>query len=226
MRHKRAKAYKKQMNVYQHAFGFREPYQVLLDDGFVAECAAAAYNLTNGLSACVLGAVKPMITQCCMQALYASRNSSAIDLAKTLERRRCNHSHKDPKTPDECILLVALVDGKNKHRYVVATQSRPLRKALKAVPGVPLLFINRSVFIMEPVLEATTAVAQEKEQAKLTAGLNARAVGYEEKKRGPKQPNPLSNKRKREEPQKKKLRRHKKRREGESQGAGDTTSET
>ena len=43
----------------------------------------------------------------------------------------------------------------NKHRYVVATQSHPLRISLRAVPGVPIVHVKRAVMILEPASDAT-----------------------------------------------------------------------
>ena len=45
--------------------------------------------------------------------------------------------------------------GTNKHRYVLATQSLELRQHLRAVPAVPIVHMNRSVMILEPVSDAT-----------------------------------------------------------------------
>jgi len=41
------------------------------------------------------------------------------------------------------------------HRYVIATQSHPLRVSLRAIPGVPIVHINRSVMVLEPASDAT-----------------------------------------------------------------------
>lgn len=43
----------------------------------------------------------------------------------------------------------------NKHRYVIATQSQPLRVKLRAIPAVPIVHINRSVMVLEPPSDAT-----------------------------------------------------------------------
>lgn len=37
----------------------------------------------------------------------------------------------------------------NKNRYVIATQSLELRKKLRTVPGLPIIYINRSVVLLE-----------------------------------------------------------------------------
>lgn len=48
-----------------------------------------------------------------------------------------------------------LVGDTNKHRYVVATQSQPLRAKLRAIPATPLVHVNRSVMVLEPPSDAT-----------------------------------------------------------------------
>lgn len=227
MRQKRAKAYKKQMNIYLHTFKFREPYQTIVDDELVLTCDKASFDLVKGLERTIQAETKPMITQCCMQALYATDNQQAIDLAKRFERRRCNHPPKDPKPPAECIESIVNIDGVNKHRYVVASQSTRLRRRLRSVPGVPLIFMNRSVMVMEPASDALKRAAALSENAKLSAGLNDTKVGYvdkqedgveepkKKKRKGPSEPNPLSIKKKKTvqpasqaEPKKKRVRRH------------------
>ncbi|CAI4051180.1 rRNA-binding ribosome biosynthesis protein UTP23 SKDI_15G1590 [Saccharomyces kudriavzevii IFO 1802] len=210
MRQKRAKSYRKQLLVYSHTFKFREPYQVLVDNQLVSECSGSNFNLPSGLKRTLQADVKVMITQCCIQALYETRNEGAIDLAKQFERRRCNHSFKDPKSPAECIESVVDVNGANKHRYVVASQDIHLRRKLRTVPGVPLIHLTRSVMIMEPLSTASAKESKKTEEQKLFKGLNDPNVEKTEKvssesgkesapkkrKIGPKAPNPLSVKKK------------------------------
>ncbi|ODV82190.1 uncharacterized protein CANTADRAFT_24814, partial [Suhomyces tanzawaensis NRRL Y-17324] len=136
MRQKRAKAYKKQMVVYLHTFKFREPYQTIVDAELVLTCTNASFEIDKGLNRTVQGETKPMITQCCMQALYDSKNQRAIDVAKTFERRKCNH--REAINPDKCIESITSIDGENKHRYIIASQSIDLRRLLRKIPGVPL----------------------------------------------------------------------------------------
>lgn len=213
MRQKRAKAYRKQMLVYNHTFKFREPYQVLIDDQIVLDCHGSNFDLVKGLKRTLQAEVKVMITQCCMQALYETNNQGAIEMAKGFERRRCNHPPKEAKPPSECVESVVNVKGQNKHRYVVATQDIDIRRALRRIPGVPLVYTSRSVMIMEPLSDASSKVSKAVEDDKLFKGLNdprnARDKAKDDSKgtqpqqerpkkrtKGPKQPNPLSVKRK------------------------------
>lgn len=154
-----------------------------------------------------------MITQCCMQELYKTKNQNLIDIAKTFERRRCNHPPKDPLPPHECIKSIVIVNGENKHRYVIATENEKLRWSLRKIPGIPLIYMNRSVMVMEPLSKASAQVSRNLEAKKLTGGLNDVKSGNQikegkevedankisKKRKGPKEPNPLSMKKKKTE---------------------------
>lgn len=243
MRQKRAKSYKKQMTVYTHTFKFREPFQTLVDNELILNCAKASFDIAKGINRTIQGEAKPMITQCCIQALYETNNQGAIDIAKRFERRRCNHPPSKPVPPAECIESITNIDGENKHRYIVASQDYELRKKLRKVAGVPLIFMNRSVMVMEPLSHASARYSERFERMKLTAGLNDKTVGLtienenknngdddegpkKKKRKGPKQPNPLSIKKKKTKtddtatttpnPEKKRRRRHHSKNAGES----------
>lgn len=120
--------------------------------------------------------------------------------------------------------------GTNKHRYVVATQDRDVRAAMREVAGVPLVYINRSVMVMEPMAGRSAEVREAEEKSKVRAGLKSRrgaevsgekrkatdddgdeemkdeeqasAAPKRKKPKGPSGPNPLSVKKsKKEKPQ-------------------------
>jgi U3 small nucleolar RNA-associated protein 23 len=57
-------------------------------------------------------------------------------------------------------LTIAGAGDTNRHRYVIASQSQPLRSRLRAVPGVPIVHVNRSVMILEPPSDATLKVKE------------------------------------------------------------------
>ncbi|KAL1651175.1 hypothetical protein SLS58_000513 [Diplodia intermedia] len=177
MRGKRAKQYRKLMHQYALTFGFREPYQVLVDSEIVLDSTRMKIDLASYLERTLQGKVKPMITQCSMRHLYAAKDQVAIGHAQAFERRRCNHHTLDePLSTLDC--LKSVLDPKdsktNKHRYVVASQEQPLRSYLRKIPGVPLIYINRSVMIMEPMAGATEDVRDRTETEKFRAGLKTR----------------------------------------------------
>jgi U3 small nucleolar RNA-associated protein 23 len=161
-----------------------------------------------------------------MRHLYSAepKDEETILKAKEFERRRCNHHElENPLSTEEC--LKSVVDPKgsltNKNRYVVATQDPEVRAHFRKIPGVPLVYINKSVMILEPMASATEQQREQVENGKFKAGLKSRrastagqkrkhdegdeketdvgrspggGLSRREKKkaRGPKAPNPLS----------------------------------
>ncbi|KAI9445144.1 Fcf1-domain-containing protein [Lactarius indigo] len=203
MRQRRSKAYRKLMSMFSTSFGFRQPYQVLVDSTMCEMAISSKMDLAAQIESVLVGSVKLMITQCCIHELYLQGKSHqpAVDLAKSFERRKCNHKEAIPG--DECIVTV--VGDSNTHRYVIATQSHPLRVSLRAVPGVPIVHVNRAVMVLEPASDATLRAKHFAEQEALAPSTSERAIlnaptpqlePVPKKKRGPKAPNPLSVKKK------------------------------
>ncbi|KAF1809671.1 hypothetical protein P152DRAFT_461350 [Eremomyces bilateralis CBS 781.70] len=179
MRLKRAKAYRKLLHSYKLHFGFREPFQVIVDAEFVQDAAKCKMDILPAITRTLQGEVKPMITQCSMRHLYATKDSQLIDQAKTFERRRCGHHELDePLSTLEC--LSSVVDAKdnktNKHRYIIASQEREVRIQMRQIPGIPILFIDRSVLILEDMSAATVKECHGQERSKFLEGLKTRGT--------------------------------------------------
>ncbi|KAF8898549.1 Fcf1-domain-containing protein [Infundibulicybe gibba] len=216
MRQKRAKAYRKLMALYSMTFGFRQPYQVLVDSEMCKAATELKLELVKQIVSVLQGEVKPMITQCCIHELYLQgiTQQASVDLAKTFERRKCNH--REPIAGDECISSVVgkpplpyLQWDSNKHRYVIATQSQDLRVRLRSVPAVPIVHVNRSVMVLEPPSNITIQTkTRTEEQALHPSAPDLALIGRpstsaepaHKKRKGPKGPNPLSVKKKKVNP--------------------------
>jgi len=73
--------------------------------------------------------------------------------------RRCVLLSLHLSTSPTCLLIVLCalyIPGEaNMHRYVIATQSHPLRVHLRAIPGVPIVHVTRSVMVLEPASDTT-----------------------------------------------------------------------
>ncbi|KAI1761535.1 Fcf1-domain-containing protein [Hypoxylon sp. FL1150] len=180
-RAKRSKQYRKLMEQFSMGWGFREPYQVLVDADFIAEANKCKMDLVRRLEDTLHGQVKPMITQCSMRHLYGRKSEpgveAAIEQAKThFERRRCGHhpdEYPEPLSALECVHSV--VDPKdnavNKHRYVCAINDDAVRANLRQVAGTPLVYIRRSVMIMEPMATVSAKLRSKDEKSKFRAEL-------------------------------------------------------
>ncbi|KAI4596169.1 hypothetical protein KJ359_005676 [Pestalotiopsis sp. 9143b] len=190
-RAKTAKRYRKLMERYSMTFGFREPYQIVVDATLLADACRFKMDLIKSFEQTLSGKVKPLITQCSMRHLYGTKSepgvNAAIELGKTFERRRCGHhpdQYPEPLSTLEC--LSSVVDpkdnGVNKHRYVVASNDQPTRQALRTVKGTPLVYISRSVMIMEPMADESVQVRNREEKAKLRSEIKRFAEGSKRKR--------------------------------------------
>lgn len=178
MRQKRAKAYKRLMALYVQTFNFRAPFQVLVSNDLLSTTEAQQLDIKKLLATCVQGEIKPMMTQCCMEALYAGGKDiqKVTNLAKTFERRRCNH--RTAIAPDEC--LTDVIGETNKHRYILATQSTPLLTSLSRIPGLPIVHFNpRGVLVLSPPSTATVRAKNTVEEGRRLEG-QAELAGLDE----------------------------------------------
>ncbi|KAL8693803.1 MAG: hypothetical protein Q9218_001451 [Villophora microphyllina] len=139
-------------------------------------------NLVGGLERALHGKIKPMITQCSIRHLYTlsvpqPEKDPLILLAKNMERRRCNHHDlENPLSTLDC--LSDVIDPKksktNRHRYVVASQEEEVRRFCRGVRGVPLVYVKRSVMILEPMAEGSVGVKEGMEREKFRTGLRGK----------------------------------------------------
>ncbi|KAL4999244.1 hypothetical protein BDV10DRAFT_193708 [Aspergillus recurvatus] len=248
MRAKRSKKYRKLMHQYELAFGFREPYQVLVDSNLLRAVHSFKMDLIPALQRTLQGQVKPLLTKCSLAAIMAGQPTNPrtnntvrpdfLPPPTTLPLRHC--SHNEDSTPiDETSCLLSLLSPlsdvkRNKEHYILATADPPantksnpatqqeagkkrkrdaddglqalkraqaLRRGARSIPGVPIVYVKRSVMILEPMSAPSEGIREGVEEDKLRTGLtdqNARKSGPEggeKKKREPKKakgPNPLS----------------------------------
>ena len=106
--------------MYRLFFGFREPYQVLVDASFCEYACQRDIDIAKRLDDVVQGHAKPsehsflfsetrifksilVITQCSIVQLYNLGPSAQgiVNVARTFERRKCNHT--EAIDGDECI---------------------------------------------------------------------------------------------------------------------------
>nr|CAG8614122.1 4862_t:CDS:2 [Entrophospora candida] len=193
MRPKRAKQYKRLMTLYNISYGFREPYQVLVDYDFINIALRYKMDICKQLNNVMMGNTKQMYTSCTLNELRKQGGKDEFgteDALIQLERRNCFHQRK-PVSSAEC--LASIIEKDNPHNYCVATQNDSLRELFRNVPGVPLLYIKRSVLIIEPASQISFLTNANSDILLLK---KSTMDGSEEKKKnkrkGPKQPNPLS----------------------------------
>lgn len=100
---------------------------------------------------CLLGKCVPHITDCVMAELekLGKKFRLALRIAKDprLTRLRCTHKGT---YADDCI-----VDRVTQHRvFIVATCDKDLKRRLRKIPGVPIMYISAHKYTIERMPEA------------------------------------------------------------------------
>ena len=122
-------------------------------------------------------------SRCSIRHLYTLKDlpqpqkDVLISIAKNMERRRCGHHTLDePLSTLGC--LSSVIDPKkslmNKNCYVVASQDEDVRRFCRNVRGVPLVYVKRSVMVMEPMAEGSVGVRDGIERSKFRSGLRGK----------------------------------------------------
>ncbi|GAA6073450.1 rRNA-processing protein UTP23 homolog [Tachysurus ichikawai] len=147
MKIKRQKHVKKAISFYKYNFGFREPFQILIDGTF---CQAALKNkiqIKEQLPKYFMGEVQLCTTKCALKELETLSKDlyGAKLILQRFQVRRCKH--KDPVPASQCLL--SMLGQSNAHHYFVATQDRELTTSLSEIPGVPLIYIVLNTMVLD-----------------------------------------------------------------------------
>lgn len=154
-------------NVYEKYFGIRKPYQIIVDAPFCIETLKIKIAPSAAFTEVFGGPVKLMTTPCIQAELTAydrKNDAGASFVARRFEVRRCQHD-KGSKSGAECIK--DLISSNNPHHYCIASQDLELRKDLRKIAGVPLIFILRDTVLMEPPTDKSLKLAKKMEGKKL-----------------------------------------------------------
>ncbi|XP_053569173.1 rRNA-processing protein UTP23 homolog [Bombina bombina] len=144
----RQKHAKKILSFYRYNFGFREPYQVLLDGTF---CQAALKNkiqIKEQLPKYLMGEVQLCTTHCVIKELESLGKElyGAKLIAQRFQVRSCSH-FKSPVSGSACLL--SMTEDNNPHHYFIATQDRDLAAKIKKKAGIPLMFIIQNTIVLD-----------------------------------------------------------------------------
>ncbi|EFJ49448.1 hypothetical protein VOLCADRAFT_109032 [Volvox carteri f. nagariensis] len=128
------------------------PYQVLVDTNFINFSIRNKIDLVRGMVDCLYAECKPCITDCVMAELekLGQKYRVALKVAKDPRVERLPCSHKGTYA-DDCICQRV-----QQHRcYIVATCDRDLRRRIRKIPGVPIMYLQSHRYTIERLPEAT-----------------------------------------------------------------------
>ncbi|BBN03885.1 U3 small nucleolar RNA-associated protein 24 [Marchantia polymorpha subsp. ruderalis] len=135
---------------YNTALG--PPYQVLIDTNFINFSIQNKLDLEKSMMDCLYAKCTPCITDCVMAELekLGEKYRVALKIAKDPKFDRLPCTHKGTYA-DDC-----LVQRVTQHKcYIVATCDRDLKRRIRKIPGVPIMYITQHKYSIERLPEAT-----------------------------------------------------------------------
>lgn len=138
------------MNLYKNNFGFREPYQILLDGTFCQVALAHKVNIQEQLPKYLHGQCKILTTLCVKKETEKLGKSlhGAYLILNQFPTHDCGHA--EPVSASRC-LSSFIIDRRNQDHYLVATQDHKLRTKIAKYAVCPLLKLaNNSIVIDKP----------------------------------------------------------------------------
>lgn len=136
---------------FRHNEQLGPPYHVLLDTNFINFSITNKLEIVTCLMDCLLAKAIPSITDCVMAELekLGPKYRMALAVAKDPRFVRLPCDHKGTYADDCLVRRVTM------HRcYLVATCDRDLRRRLRKVPGVPIMYITQHKYSVERMPEA------------------------------------------------------------------------
>ncbi|XP_003385131.1 PREDICTED: rRNA-processing protein UTP23 homolog [Amphimedon queenslandica] len=204
MKVKRCKHAKKVVSFYKNNFGFREPFQIIVDGTFCQAALKGKINIKEQMPKYLCCAVQLVTTKCVLAELSShAALHGANAIAKCFKTHNCSHSTFLP--PADC--LDSFIGPTNSKHYCVATQDCDLRHKFQERGGIPLFHIIRNTIVLEKPTESSQLLMNEislgkvsptlPEQMEITLDNNQPSSDTKRKRRRPLGPNPLSVKKKR-----------------------------
>ncbi|KAF0703862.1 hypothetical protein AaE_015219 [Aphanomyces astaci] len=130
------------------------PYNILVDTNFINFSIKNKLEVVSAMMDCLLAKCIPCITDCVMAELekLGHKYRVALRLAKDPRFERLPCTHKGTYA-DDCLLQRI----QSSRCYIVATCDRELKRRIRKVPGVPIMYIAQRKYAIERMPEANAA---------------------------------------------------------------------
>ncbi|XP_004402515.1 PREDICTED: rRNA-processing protein FCF1 homolog [Odobenus rosmarus divergens] len=124
---------------FQYNTQLGPPYHILVDTNFINSSIKAKLDLVQSMMDCLYAKCIPCITDCVMAEIekLGQKYRVALRIAKDPRFERLPCTHKGTYA-DDC-----LVQRVPQHKcYIVATVDRDLKRRIRKIPGVPIMYIS------------------------------------------------------------------------------------
>ncbi|KAJ9590731.1 hypothetical protein L9F63_016247 [Diploptera punctata] len=136
---------------FQYNTQLGPPYHVLVDTNFINFSIKYKLDIIQSMMDCLYAKCIPYITDCVVGELekLGQKYRVALKIIKDIRFERITCLHKGTYA-DDC-----LVQRVTQHKcYIVATCDRDLKRRIRKIPGVPIMYISRRRYTIERMPDA------------------------------------------------------------------------
>ena len=122
------------------------PYHILIDTNFINFSIQYKLDIFSSMMDCLLAKAIPCVTDCVIAELekMGHRYRLALKLTKDPRFKRLSCTHKGTYA-DDC-----LIDKVKACRcYFIATNDKDLKRRIRKIPGVPIMYISGHKYAVE-----------------------------------------------------------------------------
>jgi len=136
---------------FQYNTQLGPPYHILIDTNFINFSIKNKLDIIQNMMECLYAKCTPYITDCVMGELekLGQKYKLALKIIKDprFERLKCMHKGT---YADDC-----LVNRVTQHKcYIVATNDKDLKRRIRKIPGVPIMYVSQHRFTIERMPDA------------------------------------------------------------------------
>jgi U3 small nucleolar RNA-associated protein 23 len=173
MRVGRAKLVRKYLRFYRIVFGLVPPFRIILDGNFLYAAFKYKLDIRERLARLLQGEeIKLYLLQSSLDEFEQVGKATAecSEFARSFCTIIDDSKFKGESLSDRLIDFISkesTIKEKNVlKRYFVATQDSDLKSLLAAVGGIPLIYLNKVIFVLEPPSKASREYNRDVENAK------------------------------------------------------------
>lgn len=126
----------------------KPPYHIWLDTNFINFSLQNKIDIYQGLMDCMLAKVVPCICTCVLAELEKLGKKFRLALKISRDKRfahlTCSHTYAD-----DCVVETVTAN----RIYIVATCDQELKRRLRKIPGVPIMYIAKHRYTIERLPE-------------------------------------------------------------------------
>ena len=131
---------------FEHNMQLGPPYHIIIDTNFINFSIQYKMDIFQCMMDALLAKVIPCVTDCVVAELekMGHRYRLALKLTKDPRFKRLTCTHKGTYA-DDC-----LIDKVKANRcYIVATNDKDLKRRIRKVPGVPIMYLSGHKYQIE-----------------------------------------------------------------------------